>query len=306
LVKGDSFSKVLLVGRGAQPKSQGLTGYASLGAGNLPLHQVDVQLVGPESVLLGDRKVGGGNGELHCAAVGSRHRIGGKGDPGGVFRLQDGVAEAVFDGARLLAIEEAGAIAKLDIFSAGKLDGDQVILAIGRPSRGEAEQVCGVAVGNNTVELGDNVAGAAKCASTSGVGNLAVGALDGVHVLLHLGRLAARPVVTLACVDFYAASGGVRCPAGPAATAIRGNERGVNGDVAGADARVDAAGLKVGDVERINADVGVVHGFLGAKDRGLDDAVALVDVERRGVIGPVGEDVVAGDPDKALVTGNGA
>jgi hypothetical protein len=118
--------------------------------------------------------------------------------------------------------------------------------------------------------------------------------------------LAARPVVTLACVDFYAASGGVRCPAGPAATAIRGNERGVNGDVAGADARVDAAGLKVGDVERINADVGVVHGFLGAKDRGLDDAVALVDVERRGVIGPVGEDVVAGDPDKALVTGNGA
>ena len=52
--------------------------------------------------------------------------------------------------------------------------------------------------------------------------------------------------------------------------------------------------------------MGVVHGFLGAKDRGLDDAVALVDVERRGVIGPVGEDVVAGDPDKALVTGNGA
>jgi hypothetical protein len=71
-----------------------------------------------------------------------------------------------------------------------------------------------------------------------------------------------------------------------------------------ANAGIDAAGFQAGGIEWVNADVRVVHGLLSVENGGLNDAGSFVDVE--GAIGPVGKNVVAGNPDKALVPWDGA
>ena len=71
---------------------------------------------------------------------------------------------------------------------------------------------------------------------------------------------------------------------------------------AAANAGIEAGSFKAGRVEGVDADMGVVHGFLSAKGHGINELVAFVDVDRG--IGPVGQDIVAGDPDQALVAGD--
>jgi hypothetical protein len=67
-----------------------------------------------------------------------------------------------------------------------------VVLIIGLGLGMEGEETGGAAVGDDLVELGGDIAGAADGAAAGALSEFAEGGLDGVGVRIHAGGVAAR------------------------------------------------------------------------------------------------------------------
>jgi len=160
----------------------------------------------------------------------------------------------------------------------------------------KAEQVGGAPAFNDVVEGGDHIAGAAEGSASSCICHLANRTLDSVNVLLHGGKVAAARRAARG-----AGRVGTRLRARCRSRRIHSPRIDLNACVLEISAHAPALQLRSIDGEE--SDLRFIQRFLGTKGVAVDLLAALVSAY--GSVCPVGEHVIAGDPDEILVSRNG-